>query len=642
MRSIVIALLVCSAVGAGVRPAAAATVLHTFDGVAIAPTGGLIASVDGVDVPGAMTPPVLVVRTAAGRVVSRFAACSGSRGCTIASPVWSADGRRIVFVRTDFVTHRSALESVSPAGGLPHDILSFAGQLQAPLFMPDGRSIAVLATAGAHKQVGATQAGAPMVGEVGTSFDEQRIAIVDPAGHLKMVSPPDLFVYEYDVLPNGEGFVGTGAHGDGDNNWWVARLYAFGGDGTARELYAPPMQIASPRVSADGRSVAFIGGLMSDFGSTGGDVFVVPTAGGDAKDLTASQPLSATSLLWNGRSDALTYVALAGDQTQIRTVGLGAPSEQTLWSGPVTLGSFAAAQISVARNGISAVVRQTFERAPEIAVGSIGAWRDVTNANAALPPAGRSTSLTWKSDAFNVQGWLLSPMTTDGKKHPMVVDVHGGPSAAVTPRYIGDGFARDALAHGYYIFLPNPRGSFGQGEAFVRANIKDFGGGDLRDILAGVDETLRAAPVDGNRLGITGGSYGGYMTMWAVTQTQRFKAAVAIAGVSNWLSYYGENGIDQWMIPFFGASVYDDPAVYAKSSPITFIKNVKTPTLIAVGERDVECPMPQSQEFWHALVTLGVPTSFIVYPGEGHHLRLPQHQRDLSERALAWFDRYLR
>ncbi len=509
--------------------------------------------------------------------------------------------------------------------------------------MPDDRSVAVLATAGAHKQVGATQAGAPIVGEIGTSFDEQRIAIVDAAGRVRMISPPDMFVYEYDVVPGG-GFVGTAARGDGDNNWWIARLYAFAADGATRELYAPPLQIASPRVSADGRTVAFIGGLMSDFGSTGGDVFVVPTAGGEARDLTPSLALSATSLLWNGHSDAVTYIALAGDQTQIRTVGVAAPATQTLWSGPVTLGSFfAPAQISVARDGVtSAVVRQTFERAPEIAVGPVGAWRNVTSANAALPAAGRSTSLTWKSDDFTVQGWLLSPSSTDGNKHPMVVAVHGGPSAAVTPRYIGEGFVRDALAHGYYIFLPNPRGSFGQGEAFVRANVKDFGGGDLRDILAGVDATLRAAPVDGNRLGITGGSYGGFMTMWAVTQTQRFKAAVAVAGVSDWLSYYGENGIDQWMIPFFGASVYDDPAVYAKSSPITYIKNVKTPTLIAVGERDVECPMPQSQEYWHALMTLGVPTSFIVYPGEGHHLRLPKNQRDLSERTLAWFDRYLR
>ncbi len=645
MRVLFAALSLSLAFAAGLGAAGASPALHTFDGVSISPDGRTLVSVDGVDTPGTMSPPLLVIRSAGGTVIARVAPCGIVRTCAIASPTWSPDGTRIVFLRSDFVTHRSVLESVAANGTGSRVIVSFAGQLQAPHFMPGGRSIAVLATAGAHKQVGATQAGAPIVGEIGTSFDEQRIAIVDAAGAVRMVSPPDMFVYEYDVLPNGSGFVGTAARGNGDNNWWVSRLYAFAPDGSMRELYAPPLQIASPRVSADGRTVAFIGGLMSDFGSTGGDVYVVPANGGTATDLTASLPLSATSLLWNGRSDAVTFVALAGDQTQINTVALATTATKTLWSGPVTIGSFFdPAQISVARDGVtSAVVRQTFERAPEIGVGTIGAWRDVTNANAAQPAAGRSSSLTWTSDGLTVQGWLLSPNTVDAThKHPMVVAVHGGPAAAVTPRYIGDGFVRDALAGGYFVFLPNPRGSFGQGEAFVRGNVKDFGGGDLRDILSGVDAVERKAPVDDARLGITGGSYGGYMTMWAVTQTQRFKAAVAVAGVSDWLSYYGENGIDQWMIPFFGASVYDDPAVYAKSSPITFIKNVRTPTLIMVGELDVECPVPQSQEFWHALVTLGVPTSFVVYPGEGHHIRLPQHQRDLSNRTLAWFDRYLR
>jgi dipeptidyl aminopeptidase/acylaminoacyl peptidase len=156
-----------------------------------------------------------------------------------------------------------------------------------------------------------------------------------------------------------------------------------------------------------------------------------------------------------------------------------------------------------------------------------------------------------------------------------------------------------------------------------------------------VDEVVRTRPVDGDRLGITGGSYGGYMTMWAVTQTVRFRAAVAIAGVCNWQSYYGQNGIDQWMIPFFGASAYDDPAVYARSSPITFIKRVTTPTLILVGERDVECPVPQSQEFYHALKTMGVETRMVVYPGEGHRIFQPQHRRDLLERTVSWFDHHL-
>ena len=193
-------------------------------------------------------------------------------------------------------------------------------------------------------------------------------------------------------------------------------------------------------------------------------------------------------------------------------------------------------------------------------------------------------------------------------------------------------------AMGYFAFCPNPRGSYGQGEAFTRANVKDFGGGDFRDIMTGVDALLKEYPIDAHRLGIRGHSYGGYMTMWAETQTHRFAAAVAGAGLSDWLSYYGVNEIDEWMIPFFGASVYDDPAVYAKSDPMHFVKNVKTPTLILVGDSDGEVPMEQSVEWWHALKTLKVPTEFVVYPHEGHVFVKPADARDYAVRSLQWMD----
>jgi dipeptidyl aminopeptidase/acylaminoacyl peptidase len=128
------------------------------------------------------------------------------------------------------------------------------------------------------------------------------------------------------------------------------------------------------------------------------------------------------------------------------------------------------------------------------------------------------------------------------------------------------------------------------------------------------------------------------MTMFGVTQTTRFRAAVAGAGISDWKSYYGENSIDQWMVPFFGKAVYDDAAVYAKSSAIEYIKKVKTPTLVVVGDRDGECPAPQSFEFWHALRAEGVKTQLVVYPNEGHGFRDPAHRRDVLERALNWFE----
>jgi dipeptidyl aminopeptidase/acylaminoacyl peptidase len=213
----------------------------------------------------------------------------------------------------------------------------------------------------------------------------------------------------------------------------------------------------------------------------------------------------------------------------------------------------------------------------------------------------------------------------------------------VRPSWPGTFFDLALLSQqGYFVLFPNPRGSFGEGEAFTRANVKDFGYGDLRDILRGVDYVVKNFPVDPDRVGIGGWSYGGFMTMWAVTQTDRFRAAVAGAGIANWQSYYGENDIDLWMIPFFGASVYDDPAVYAKSSPINFIKKAKTPTLILAGDRDGECPVPQSFEFWHALKTLGVETQFVVYPNEGHMIWDPEHRRDILRRTVAWYNQHLR
>ena len=174
------------------------------------------------------------------------------------------------------------------------------------------------------------------------------------------------------------------------------------------------------------------------------------------------------------------------------------------------------------------------------------------------------------------------------------------------------------------------------------ANVRDLGHGDLRDVLAGIDAAERNAPIDDTRLAITGGSYGGFMTMFAITQTNRFRVGVAAAGISNWQSYYGENGIDGWLLPYFGAPVYDDSEVYARSSAVNYIRNAHTPTFAYVGEQDIECPASQTVEFWHAMKAIGVPTAIMIYPGEGHGLREPVHAEDALQRTLAWFDKYLR
>jgi dipeptidyl aminopeptidase/acylaminoacyl peptidase len=291
---------------------------------------------------------------------------------------------------------------------------------------------------------------------------------------------------------------------------------------------------------------------------------------------------------------------------------------------------------------LTSTVRENFTTPPEILVGPIGSWRPLTTANAGLSVAARVSSIQWTNGGFDLQGWLILPADAGQRRLPMITIVHGGPAAASVPTFLGPDISRALLDRGYALFYPNPRGSFGQGEGFTLANVRDFGHGDMRDILAGIDAAARQAPVDLERLGLMGGSYGGYMTMWTVTQTHRFKAAVAQAGVSDWLSYYGENGIDQWLLPYFGASVYDDPAVYARSSPINYIRGAVTPTLEYVGELDIECPSSQTLEFWHALRERGVPTSMVIYPQEGHGLRDPAHLEDAQRRVLGWLDRYVR
>ncbi len=647
-RSLRFAALLLAA-GAPARVAIASP-LHGFTQVALSGDGLRLASLEA-DLPaneGAEPAYDIVIRpVSGGRAIRLSLPCHGAE-CTPSSLAWSRDGHRLAFVLRQPRQKQRYVYAVAADGSGLTRLLAFDGTLDSLRYGPDG-SLAVLATAGAHKEPGATQAAAALTGEIGAAEDEQRIATIEH-GTLRWQSPADLYVYEYDwrrdpAHPGVARFVGTAAHGNGDNNWWLARLYGFG-DASATLLFTPPQreQLATPVVSSDGRAVAFIGGIMSDFGSTGGDAFLLPLDGSTApRDLTPGLHATVTSLSWDC-GGGLTGGALSGSRTEL--LGLGQTAPRTLWSGEENL-SFGGWTLGAAcGGGASAAIHQSFTLAPELEAGPIGRWRDLTHVNTGSTAPAVAQSVSWRSDALDVQGWLLSPTqgggATPATKGPMIVYVHGGPSAASIPTFLTPRSSTLFLLRaGYRVFLPNPRGSFGQGEAFTAANVRDFGYGDLRDILHGVDAVERVAPIDDARLGLTGYSYGGYMTMWAVTQTDRFRAAVAGAGVSDWLSYYGENGIDQWMLPFFGGSVYDDPASYAKSSPINFIKNVKTPTFEYVGDADVECPMPQTQEFYHALHTLGVPTQFVVYAGQGHGMKDPKDRADARRRTLAWFARYL-
>jgi dipeptidyl aminopeptidase/acylaminoacyl peptidase len=580
------------------------------------------------------------VRRIAGGPLLRITAGTQNGFYDEENPVWSPDGREVAFLSDARSKGQLQLFIARADGSGVRQLNKLSGDVQRLSWAPDGKKIAFLYIAAAHRQAGALAPGARDVGVIGTAVDEQRLTTIDTAtGAIRTLTSPDAYIYEYGWSPDGHQVAVTYAKGNGDNNWWVARLARVDtSTGAMHDLLAPSYQIDDPRWSPDGKQIAVIGGIMSDFGSTGGDLYLVDAQSGASRDVTTGAPVSVQSLRWNDASSIDVVAHVSGSMhlmnLDIATGRLTALTdrEESLWSW------------SSAKGGaIVALMRASFADPPEVWAGPTTALRQISSSNAgATRLYGKVVSLQWKSDQFTPQGWLVYPLNFEpNRTYPMVTMIHGGPSAETVPSFGGRNL--NALgSQGYFVFMPNPRGSFGQGEDFTRANVKDFGYGDWRDDLAGIDAALKAAPIDPNRLGLMGWSYGGYMGMWGETQTTRFRAIVAGAGIVNWQSYYGQNKIDQWMIPFFGASVYEDPAVYARSSPITFVTHSKTPVLILQGERDEEVPAPQAFEFWHAMTTLGVPTKLIVYADEGHGPQKITNQVDILEQTIAWFDRYLR
>ena len=599
------------------------------------------------------------------------APANGATNCSNSSPVWSPDGAWLAFTSTcTSKEEKPGQEQIflwSKADGTVKQLTHVTGLFKQAAWSPSGKDIAFLFVENATRSAGALDAMKPWDGVIGEDGVEiQRVYGVNVAsGRGGWMTPEKLHVYEFDWSPKSDEIAFIAANPPGENTWWIAQLYTEhpgnfaicegAGMKMCRSDGAPMglpksvlnpvtvagdlhgLQIAVPRFSPDGKKIALIGGLMSDQGSTGGDVWMVNADGkGEPVDVTPGIDGTPVFEAWitdkeigfiedrRGHTWAVDY-DVAAKKELIRT-DLG---EVSLSGGAIK------DAVALSNNKDYAYVKSGTALAPEVWVNLDNKETQLTHLNADAKSSVRVESVEWENEGFHVQGWLTYPKDYNPKKkYPMIVTVHGGPSASVGARFGGGQWAD----LGYFEFQPNPRGSFGQGEKFVQANIKDFGYGDLRDILAGVDAIEKKVSVDDKRLGLTGWSYGGFMSMFAETQTTRFAAIVAGAGISDWQSYYGENSIDQWMVPFFGASVYDDPKVYAKSSAIEFIKQSKTPMLIIVGDRDGECPAPQSFEMWHALKAVGVKTQLVIYPNEGHGFRNPDHIRDRAARTAKWFE----
>jgi len=618
--------------------AAGSVGVHRYVGLTLSPDAEQIATVET-----GPQHPIVVVRSADnGKVVANFDPC---KACAYADPAWSPDSKSLVFVGWDSESRKSWAWLAQ--GKSLRKIAVFDGLLAKPRYSSDGKALAVLATEHPSKEAEATSPGPPLVGDLDAApTDERRVAVVDTSSlRLRLISPADRYVYEYDWMPDGKGFIVTDAMGNPDNDWVGAKIESVDlTTGAARTLAASKIPIHYRRVSLNGSSIFVIGGVMDDLGdaSTGGDIWTIPMTGGEPRNLTPGFKGTFTSL--HSHAGRLYATAVVFDRYTLFVMGEDG-NLKSLWSDESTIQA-GDGRVSLSADATRmATTQQSFSIAPRIIAGPLNEVRPITHDNDGLIANTDARSIRYTNDGLNIHGWLLAPKNLQsGKTYPLAVYVHGGPAHFQEARFHwqDDDDVYGLLEHDYFVFMPNYRGSFGQGLEYQRATFMDWGGGDFRDILAGIDAVEKIAPIDENRLAIFGHSYGGYMAAWAVTQTDRFKAAIVSAGVTDWFFDYSLAGVPKYQDAYFhGITPYDRPEIFEKISPLRFVKQAKTPVFLYGGDADVEAPIAEAVAFWHALKALGVPTSLVIYAGEGHKFSNPANGQDQTVRTIAWFDKYV-
>ncbi len=451
-------------------------------------------------------------------------------------------------------------------------------------------------------------------------------------------------------------------------------IFAVNTDGRTRQITNTRGCEYEPTWSPDGKLIAYTATKrpVTTIDSIAEDahVWVIEASGGTTgRELTAKQDRRARSPRWSFDNRAIFF--LAGDRGQTllyrvgvedsttrealewldpsgrRNIRVPRPFQLSAFSLSSTGGSFEASSAYVPNIKIAAVLSN--EVSPgEVWSGLTGGAlnRRISAHNEALMRALaiiEPEEINFKSfDGTPVQGWLMKPLDfKEGGRYPLILSVHGGPHGAYG--YSFNPSFQVYAARGYAVLYLNPRGSTGYGQKFSDGTIGEWGGGDYQDLMRGVDEVLRRNSwIDPNRLGVTGGSYGGFMTNWIITQTPRFRAAVSSASVSNLVSFYATSLYQDLIHAEFNGFPWDNYDTLWRWSPIRYVKQAQTPTLFLHGEQDNDVHITQAEEMYMALRRRGVETELVRYPREGHGLREPRHRVDALERTIDWFDQHLK
>jgi dipeptidyl aminopeptidase/acylaminoacyl peptidase len=554
-----------------------------------------------------------------------------------ALPRFSPDGSRLAYAADRGHEGRLSLwVDGAELGEIP-------GSVEEICWSPDGASLLVLAA-----DIGADRAGAQSatkIAEEGAEEDDpkvfrpaqfwRRIWLVDAAsGDTKDISPEDVNVFELGWA--GDKVVAVCTEDPSESAWYDAWIGLIDLDTRQVErVHTPKWQLQSPRISPGGR-VAWVEGFSSDRGTLTGTVHVLGQ-GPVAPELHVSSiEFADENTLW--------VAGWRGAGTFAGRLSLDGSYEE-LAGGEVTIGPRFQPQLAVSADGTrAAAAYEGPDDPPEVVLWQNGTARTLTALNAEVAPmlgTVEQQSYRWKSfDGLEIEGILVLPRERPEGPLPLVVVVHGGPTGC-WPWAFTTGLSHVLTADGYALFLPNVRGSVGRGPEFAEANLGDMGGGDLQDILAGVDALVGEGIADDARVAISGGSYGGFMSSWAITQTDRFAAAMPFAVVTDWVSFHSTTNIGQFDRLYLQAEPWDAAGEYTNRSPVYHAHKCKTPTLILHGEDDLCTPLGQAFELYNALVEGGCAAELVVYPREGHGWTEREHQLDSWNRIRDWLARYL-
>ena len=631
--------------------------------VAYSPDGKFIAGAATIckTLNGAPPTRLVIVEVASGHI-STFAEV----GDFEIQPKWSPDGKTVSFLSQ--IGQCCQLQLLDISSGVVTQATDLTGTIEKQCWSQDGSSI-LLTVAGRGADKSGCDGGVPLVSqahdsnktwtpmvETAVEKDSYRSAwVYDVLSDTpRQVSPDGLNVWLADWVSS-SAIVGICSELPGEEHWYRSTLRKIDThDKSVKVLYAGSNPLEALRTSPGGGKAAFVTGVASDRQIMRGELRIVDTANGNSI-AAHTNGINVACLEWAGDDD-IVAVGSRDDRELLIRHNLSSGRTSEIWqSSEHSIGSYYMPDVAVFRGDEirCAFVRHGWFSPPTVVDISCCATNPAAREIKVLSSPelqkyiaslGSCESIKWQApDGLEIFGYFLKPSTPG--PHPAILSIHGGPVWQWRPRYLGSSgnqvLDQVLLAEGFALFKPNVRGSSGRGQAFSRHVYGDMGGQDTYDYLSGLDALVESGRVDAKRLGVTGASYGGFMSSWLVTQTDRFAAAVPVAPVTDWVSFQYTTHIAQFSKDFLDDDPHNAQGKFFTRSPLHHVRNVKTPTMVVCGTQDKNTPPGQALEFHRALVAHGKDSLLLTYPEEGHGIRKMPAVFDFAARTVEWFKHYL-